>query len=374
MWGRGVSQRAIFGGRHDHRYFLSRLAWQVRAGRIEVIAYALLTNHYHLVLRSRAGQLAEVMQEVLAQHTRRFNRRNGRTGPLYERRYGSRRLLDADEMDIAVRYVEQNPVQARMAARVGEYPYASAFHQVRGRLPPWLSDAALQRMTSGRIEHRGGAGPAYAEYYGRVLPDEWRWLYEHNLWLPEREAMRAELARNSSPAMLEWLQERARNADGRLKLTALADPRVLLTVLGCADRVDGERDRAEGPASRAGAREVGRRLGSEAVTAAGPTWLAGSAAGSAATAGEPRGNARSPGPYCGSSEPALVAGLLRQGCGLAQGEIAARLGLSASRISELCTEHGARFRRDPGYAQRCAEILTACALVMRERLCHAGGT
>ena len=52
---RGIAKRPLFEDRDDIRYFLSRLAHEVRRGRIEVHAYCILTTHYHLLVRSPRG-------------------------------------------------------------------------------------------------------------------------------------------------------------------------------------------------------------------------------------------------------------------------------------------------------------------------------
>lgn len=80
---RGVAHRAIFESSAEMRHFLALLALQVRARRLEVHAYCLLNNHFHLLIRSPQGALAQVMHFVQWRYSRWFNARRGRDGPLF---------------------------------------------------------------------------------------------------------------------------------------------------------------------------------------------------------------------------------------------------------------------------------------------------
>ena len=61
---RGVAKRPLFENRGDARFFLARLARQIRLGRIEVHAYCLMTTHFHLLVRSPIGEMSEAMRRV----------------------------------------------------------------------------------------------------------------------------------------------------------------------------------------------------------------------------------------------------------------------------------------------------------------------
>jgi len=136
---RGLAKRALFETPADARFFLARLVRQVRIGRVEVHAYCLMTTHFHLLLRSPTGELSEAMRRVQNEHSRRFNRRHGRDGTLVRGRFFSRPVKTLEYRRAVVRYIDVNPVRARVTRHVGEYPLCSAAHFLRGRLPRWLS-------------------------------------------------------------------------------------------------------------------------------------------------------------------------------------------------------------------------------------------
>jgi len=136
---RGVAKRTIFETHDDYRYFLSRVAKAVRAGMIEVHAFALLPNHFHLLVRSLKRSLGKAMHNIQTPHAQRFNRRIGRDGPLFRARYFAKRVDSIAYRKLVVRYIDANPVNAALAVLPSDFPYASAHHFVAPRRPPWLA-------------------------------------------------------------------------------------------------------------------------------------------------------------------------------------------------------------------------------------------
>ena len=61
---RGMARRPLFEGRAEARYFLAQLARQVRFGRLEIIAYSLMTSHFHLFVRCSVGELSEALRQA----------------------------------------------------------------------------------------------------------------------------------------------------------------------------------------------------------------------------------------------------------------------------------------------------------------------
>lgn len=135
---RGLAKRVMFESRYDIRYFLSRLARQVRARRIEVHAFCILQTHYHLLLRSPGGQLSEAMRRIQNAYVRRFNRQRRRDGSLARGRFFSR-IVDSDEYFRAlVRYIDYNAVRAGLTGSPSGHEFGSARHYLSGCGPPWL--------------------------------------------------------------------------------------------------------------------------------------------------------------------------------------------------------------------------------------------
>jgi putative transposase len=94
--------------------------------RCPVHAYALMTNHVHLLVTAgEARAPARLMQALGRTYVRHFNDRHGRTGTLREGRYRSS-LIDSDRYFLQCsRYIETNPVRAGLVSNPGEYRWSS---------------------------------------------------------------------------------------------------------------------------------------------------------------------------------------------------------------------------------------------------------
>jgi REP element-mobilizing transposase RayT len=136
---RAIAKRPYFEARSDKRYFLARLAYEVRAGRLEVHAFCLMTTHFHLLVRSPIGEMSEAMRRIQCAYSRYFNRRRRRDGPLIRARFFSK-LVDTDSYRRAVvRYIDANAVRADIVTASAEHEFGSARSYVVGPHPRWLS-------------------------------------------------------------------------------------------------------------------------------------------------------------------------------------------------------------------------------------------
>jgi len=110
----------------------------------EVWAWCLLSNHYHLVLRTPHLGLSEGMQELNGNHARRMNRRHDRTGHLVRNRFFSVALETEAHAVAAVLYVARNPVKAGLCASPAAWPHGG-YRATAGLEPPppWLAVASV---------------------------------------------------------------------------------------------------------------------------------------------------------------------------------------------------------------------------------------
>lgn len=145
VYNRGVARRPVFTDRADIRYFLSRLARQVRAGRIRVCAWSVMTTHYHVLVESVAGELSRGMGEAVNAYVRYFNRRHRRDGPLFRGRFQSRTVDSNEYLDTLVGYIDLNAVVARLVEVPWEYEWGSARYYLQTHGPIWLSRERIER-------------------------------------------------------------------------------------------------------------------------------------------------------------------------------------------------------------------------------------
>src|SRR5262245_18237654 len=92
---RGNHKKAIFRCDRDRRLFHVRLAEACAESACRCLAYCLIDNHYHLVLRSEELRLSEGMQSLNARYAEHFNLAYGLTGHLFQGRFQSK-VIESD--------------------------------------------------------------------------------------------------------------------------------------------------------------------------------------------------------------------------------------------------------------------------------------
>lgn len=128
---RGNNRQAIFAADADYETLLAMLDENARKFEVELHAYVLMTNHFHLLVTpATVTALPLLMQAVGRRYVRYFNQRQGRSGTLWEGRYRST-LIQADRYLLACMvYLDLNPVRAGIAATARDYPWSSHGHYI----------------------------------------------------------------------------------------------------------------------------------------------------------------------------------------------------------------------------------------------------
>lgn len=212
---RGIAKRTIFERREDHRMFLSLVAREVRRGEIEVHAYSLMQTHLHMLVRSPRARLSAAMARILREYARWFNRRRKRDGGLFKERFKSKRVESDAYRSILVRYIDDNPVKAKMAPFAAAYPFGSASIYALDAGPIWVCRDWIESEVR---EVSGGKAYDPKDYLRRFpskVPDalrhwvEWQIAHSH-----DRDAEFDELLAPHSDATLDWMVRKALLADG----------------------------------------------------------------------------------------------------------------------------------------------------------------
>ena len=141
---RGNARLPIVEGNGDRRLFLAVLAQAVGRFNLELHAYCLMTNHYHLLIETPDANLSEAMRQINGIYTQSFNRTHGRSGHLFQGRFKSILVEKEEYLAQLCRYIVLNPVRAGMTDRPEHYPWSSyratAGYESR---PAWLSTTWL---------------------------------------------------------------------------------------------------------------------------------------------------------------------------------------------------------------------------------------
>lgn len=127
---RGAGGQLIFESDAARWEFLELMRDCCREAGVTVVAWCLMGNHVHLVLADYEDRMSAAMHRLLLTYARRFNKRTGRTGHLFQNRF-DRRSLDTDRhLMAAIRYVHANPQEAGIAL-IERYPWSSFAEYLR---------------------------------------------------------------------------------------------------------------------------------------------------------------------------------------------------------------------------------------------------
>jgi len=152
---RGAGRKAIFRTDADRRYFLKLLRDVSERFEIEVHAYCLMDNHYHLMLRTPEGNLGRAMRHLNGLYTQHHNRQARQDGPLFRGRYKAI-LVEADAYWTHLsRYVHRNPLEAKIVRTLSGYPWSSyPVYLGKTSRPKWLQCRYLLDAIGGPSAYR----------------------------------------------------------------------------------------------------------------------------------------------------------------------------------------------------------------------------
>ena len=136
------------------RVFLSLLGELETKFGVRVLAYVLMGNHYHLILDSLDGRVAQAMHFLDGNYARWFNAVHDRSGALFQGRYDDRLIHDDAHFERAGIYLHLNPLRARLVDDPARYRWSSLGAYASGR-------SAVAWLRLGLL--RGRTGPQYLD-------------------------------------------------------------------------------------------------------------------------------------------------------------------------------------------------------------------
>jgi putative transposase len=152
VFARGNAKQAIFLDDRDHEVFLDLMAEVLSRFSWKCLAYCLMPNHYHLVVRTQGADLSRGMRQLNGVYAQRFNARHDRVGHVFQGRFGAT-LIQADEHLLqAIRYVVLNPLRAGLVSRPEEWPWSSQRELLRPTRGQVLSIPELLALFDGSTE------------------------------------------------------------------------------------------------------------------------------------------------------------------------------------------------------------------------------
>ncbi len=159
---RGIEGRKIFKDNADRKSFIKRLGDILRDSQTPCYAWALIPNHFHLLLITGLTPIATIMRRLLTGHAVYFNRRHRRWGHLFQNRYKSILCQEDSYLLELVRYIHLNPLRAKQVSdlkKLEHYPYCGHSVLLGHNANDWQSvDETLklfgEKMSAARRRYR----------------------------------------------------------------------------------------------------------------------------------------------------------------------------------------------------------------------------
>ncbi|MDP2631413.1 MAG: transposase [Candidatus Uhrbacteria bacterium] len=151
---RGNAYQDIFLNDKDRRAFLNNLKYCIKLHNLICHAYCLMNNHYHLLIETPDGNLSQAMRDINGNYTQGFNARHKCVGHVMQGRYKAFLVEKEPYLLEVVRYIVNNPVEAKMVEHPKNWKWSS-FCATAGfvKSPAWLmTDFTLSLFSKKRNE------------------------------------------------------------------------------------------------------------------------------------------------------------------------------------------------------------------------------
>ena len=128
---RGVARSNIYLCDEDFIKFIEIIQEASVEYHFEIYSYCLMHNHYHLLMKITKENLSIIMQKINSRYSMYFNNRYKRVGPLWQGRFKSWFVYDEAYLKTLVRYIEFNPIRAKISHNIGEYRWSMSSRNVK---------------------------------------------------------------------------------------------------------------------------------------------------------------------------------------------------------------------------------------------------
>jgi REP element-mobilizing transposase RayT len=171
VYNRFARGEAIFADAREAERFVDLLGHVRERDGLTVLAWCLMSTHYHLAVRLGAVPLARTMAHVQARFSMDLNRRRRSSGPLWQSRYKAKMVTDKRHLLQLIAYVHLNPVVAGLVADPAGYVF-SGHHELIGRTESPLVDVDGVLQLFGKTER--AARRSYVTLLGGTRREAWR--------------------------------------------------------------------------------------------------------------------------------------------------------------------------------------------------------
>lgn len=145
VYNRGVAKNNIFLNNQDKEKFLEILGYVAKEFKFNIHSFCLMDNHYHLLIENQKENLSSGMRQLNSTYASYFNRKHDRVGHLWQDRYKSWFVMSDEYLFTLFKYIESNPVKAKMSKKIGEYKYSATYSILNDGVPLFLKNSFVLR-------------------------------------------------------------------------------------------------------------------------------------------------------------------------------------------------------------------------------------
>ncbi len=125
IYNRGNNRQLIFFERENYIYFLRQLRNHLIAHGVDIIAYCLMPNHYHLLVYLNTNRFSNLMQAFTLSYTKAIGKRYQRVGSLFQGRFQGINVDTEEYLLHLTRYIHLNPVCANIVEKAEDWEFSS---------------------------------------------------------------------------------------------------------------------------------------------------------------------------------------------------------------------------------------------------------
>lgn len=143
----GAEQERMFEDDDNTRKFLLTVRDCKRISEFTVLAYCMMPNHVHFLLKEGKEPVEQIVKRILARFVHWYNTKHRRVGSLFRGRFKSEPVEDESDLLPMMRFIHQSPIWAGLCSRLEDYQFSSWSEYT---CMPWLTDVAFTDALIGR--------------------------------------------------------------------------------------------------------------------------------------------------------------------------------------------------------------------------------